>query len=132
MLPVPGGRGNLHGPLWLGLAVGIVFALAGLSALLQVAAGANAQGELPETSPRWMRAAQYLLVAALLMGLAMIGSWIAFGAGERHFSGTLPVSGAANASIGRVMFGIGALIAWAAAIAFAVTGARKIFPRDTA
>ncbi|MFH1343254.1 MAG: hypothetical protein ABIL01_18910 [Pseudomonadota bacterium] len=131
MLPVPGGRGNLHGPLWLALAVGIVFALAGLSALLQAAADANAQGELPEKSPRWMRAAQYLIAVLLLMGLATIGSWIAISPGERHISGTLPMSGAANAWIGRAVFGIGALITWAAALAFAVVGARKIFLRDT-
>ena len=130
-LPVPGGRNNLHGPMWLALAIGLVFALAGLSALLQVAAGANAQGEMPEKSPRWMRAAQYLMAATLLMCLAMVGSWIAFGAGDRQFSGTLPVSGAANAWIGRIVFGIGALITWGAAIAFAVVGARKIFPRNT-
>jgi hypothetical protein len=131
VLPVPGGRNNLNGPLWLSLAIGLVIALAGLSALLQAAGRANERGELPDTAPRWMRAAQYLIVAALLMCLAMVGSWIAFGAGDRQFSGTLPISSPdANAWIGRAVFGIGALIVWAAAIAAAVVGARMVFRRN--
>ena len=131
VLPIPGGPRNLHGPLWLVLAIGLAVTLAGLSALLQVAGGANDRGELPEHSPRWLRVVQYLIVVVLFLCFAAVGSWIAFGGGERHFSGTLMLFGAhVDEWIGRVAFGFGALITWAAAIAVAVIGARKLLGRN--
>ena len=132
VLPIPGGPRNLHGPLWLILVIGLAVTLAGFAALLQAAGHANDRGELPDSSPRWMRAVQYLIFVTLFLCFATVGVWIAFGAGERRFSGTLLVFGAnADEWIGRAAFGIGALITFAAAIAAAVTGARKIFRRNS-
>lgn len=131
VLPVPGGRDNLHGPLWLALAIGVAAALAGVSALIQVAGGANARAELPRTSPRWMHVAQYLIFISLFVCLAALGSWVAFGAGDRQFSGSLPLHGSANEWVGRTVFGIGAVIAWFGAAAAVVIGARKLLRRNT-
>lgn len=130
VLPVPGGPKNLHGPLWIVLCAGLAFFLGGAAVVLQVLGRANAQGELPAQAPFWMRAAQYLIGVAIFASLAAIGSWIAFGPGERSFSGSFgSFEGNVGAAIGRSAFGIGAIIAWLATIAFAVSGARKLFGR---
>ena len=127
VLPVPGGRSNLHGPLWIALLLGIAVFLAGVCALIQAIGRAKAGGDLPADAPQWMRVAQYLIGVALFAAFAMIGSWVAFGSGERAFSGSFMwFDGATNAAIGRTAFGIGAVITWLATIAFAVAGARKL------
>jgi hypothetical protein len=130
LLPVPGGPRNLHGPLWLLLLVGVAFFLAGVAALVQVVGRANASGDLPPDAPQWMRIVQYLIGVAIFGSFAMIGSWVAFGDGPRAFSGSfLFFDGATNASIGRIAFGIGAVITWLCTVAFAVSGARKLLRR---
>lgn len=127
LLPVPGGRDTLHGPLWLALLIGLVVFLAGVAALLQSIGRANASGDLPADAPVWMRATQYLIGVAMFAGFALIGSWVALAGDPRYFSGGAPVLGSLNISIARVAFGFGALICWLAAIAYAVAGARKLF-----
>jgi hypothetical protein len=127
ILPVPGGPKNLHAPLWIVMCAGLVFFLAGAAIILQVMGGANAQGELPAQTPLWIRVVQYLTGVAIFASFAMIGSWIAFGPGERAFSGSMgPVEGNVGATIGRTAFGIGAIIVWLGTIAFAIAGARKL------
>jgi hypothetical protein len=43
---VPGGRSNLHGPLWIALLIGIAVFFAGIRALMQDIDRANAGGGL--------------------------------------------------------------------------------------
>lgn len=130
LLPVPGGPRNLHGPLWVILLVGLVFLLAGVAMFIQAAGRASATGDLPSDAPPWMSIVQYLLGVAVFWSFAMIGSWVAFGDGSRTFSGSfLFFDGATNASIGRIAFGIGAIIAWLCTLAYAVSGARKLLRR---
>jgi hypothetical protein len=46
--------------------------------------------------------------------LASIASWVAFGAGSRHFRGSGPfIAGPVNEMLGRAVFGIGAVLMWA-------------------
>jgi hypothetical protein len=111
LLPISGG----DTPPWVVLCAGLVFFLGGASVILQEVGGANRQGELPTQAPFWMRAAQYLIGVATFASFAAIGSWVALGAGE-----TL-------STIARTAFGIGAIILWLAAVAFAASGARKLF-----
>jgi hypothetical protein len=126
VLPVPGGPKNLHAPLWIVLAAGLVFLLGGIAVALQDAAGANPEtGELPKDAPHWLRLAQYLIGVTIFACFAAIGSWIAFGPGERAFGGTIPV----GATGGRIAFGIGAVIVWLCLIGYAVSGARKLMKR---
>lgn len=130
VLPVPGGPNNLHGPLWIVLCAGFAFFLGGAAIILQVMGRANAQGELPAQAPFWMRAAQYLIGVGIFASFAAVGSWIAFGPGERAFSGSFGfLEGNVGAAIGRIAFGIGAIIVWLATIAFAISGARKLLGR---
>jgi hypothetical protein len=127
VLPVPGGPRNLHAPHWIVLLVGLVFFLAGAGALVQGLGRANATGDLPTAAPAWMRATQYLIGVALFAAFAMLGSWVAIGGDARHFSGGIPsLGGALNVSIARIVFGLGAIVCWLAAIGFAVSGARKL------
>lgn len=130
ILPIPGGPANVNGPLWLVFCAGLTFLLAGVAVILQALGRADDQGEFPADAPRWLRVAQYLIGVVIFASFGAIGSWIAFGSGERVFSGSfLFFSPAANAQIGRITFGIGAVIVWLCTIAFVVAGARKFFGR---
>jgi hypothetical protein len=127
---VPGGKRNLHGPLWIVFCAGLAFFLGGVAVLIQVLGRANANGELPAAAPTWLPIAQYLVGVVIFAAFAMIGSWIAFGPGARTFSGSfLFFDATTNAAIGRTAFGIGAILTWLATIAFAVSGARKLRAR---
>ncbi len=127
---VPAGKSNPNDSLWIGVVAGLIFFLGGLAVMMQDIAGANEQGELPAAAPRWMRVAQALIGVVLFASFALIGTYVALRGDERGFSGGIPFIGhAANVSIARVVFGIGALICWLAA-AFAAMRLRKTFSRD--
>lgn len=132
ILPLPGGPKSLHGPLWLLTCAGLVFGLAGVAVLIRAFAGANdAHGELPDGAPRWLRLFYAMLGPVIVASLAMIGSWIAFGAGEREITVSAPfISGPANEWIGRAAFGIGAVVTWMMALLMTRSVLRKIFRRD--
>lgn len=130
LLPVPGGHSALHAPLWVVLCAGLAFVLAGVAIMLQAFGRANPEGELPAQAPRWMRIGQYLIVFGILVCFGTIGSWIAFVPGQREFSGSFALAGMqVNASVGRVAFGMGAILVWVCAIAIAISGARKLCSR---
>jgi len=132
LLPVPGGPSNLHGPHWLLLCAGVAFFLAGVAIAIQTAGHANVTtGDLPAGAPRWMGVAQYLISLTIFVCFGLIASWVAFGPGERHFSGTFEFAGpAANAAVGRAAFGVGAVIIWLCTAAVAAFGFRNFFDRD--
>jgi len=131
VLPIPGGTGNLHAPLWTVLCAGLVFLLGGAAVVLQALGGANDRGEFPTDAPSWLHVAQYLIGLAILASLGAIGSWIAFGPGERAFSGSFFFFSEDNhAAIGRIAFGIGAIIVWLCILAFAVAGAARLCARS--
>lgn len=92
-------QADINGPPWLGFVAGGVFFLAGVTILV---------GRLPPL-------ASSALTVVLLAGFAAIGNWIAFGAGERHCTGSiaLPFLGSAGDFSGlgcRIPFGLGALV----------------------
>jgi hypothetical protein len=126
MAPVPGGRANLHGPLWIALLLGLIGLLAGAAMVIQPAGGADVSGELPPGAPRPLRAAQYFLGTVLFALFAAVGAWVALAGDARQFSGGLPWLGVFNVALARLMFGFGALICAAAAVAYAVTGVRRL------
>lgn len=90
---------DINGPPWLGFVAGGVFFAAGLAVI---------------AGPR-RPLANGLLAILALAGLAAMGNWIAFGAGERACSGSLSLawtwSGSELSGLGcRIPFGLGALI----------------------
>jgi hypothetical protein len=95
----PLGREDINGPPWLGFVAGAVFSSAGLAMI------AGPQSPLVGG----------LFGVLSLAGLAAIGNWIAFGAGERACAGSISLPGLwTGADLSglacRIPFGFGALI----------------------
>jgi hypothetical protein len=134
IVPPPGGTKALHAPLWVVFCAGLAFFLGGGALLLHVASGAKpTDDDFPAGAPRWMRVVRYLAMVAIFVSFAAIGSWVAFGPGERAFTVSVPFgSGPAGDIVGRIAFGIGAIITWLCTIAVVVVGARKLRGRERA
>jgi hypothetical protein len=127
VLPPPGGPRNIQGPLWLSVAAGLAFFLAGAAIVLQLWGNADERGELPPAAPNWMRFAQLSITVAIFVALSVLGSWVAFGPGARRFGGTFMFfSPYINEVIGRSLFGFGAVLCWLCTLLFAVAGFRRI------
>ena len=132
IVPPPGGTKALHAPLWVVFCAGLTFLLGGGALLLHLMSGAKpTDDDFPAGAPQWMRVVRYLAMVAIFVSFAAIGSWVAFGPGDRAFTVSVPFgSGPASEIVGRVAFGIGAIITWLCTIVVAVIGARKLFPRE--
>jgi hypothetical protein len=130
LLPIPGGSGNLHAPLWLVFCIGLVFVLAAGTLFIQGLGHANAAAELPAAAPQWMRIVQFLVALAIFVLFGLIATWVAFGPGEREFSGSVPIGGPAGDLAGRIVFGFGAVITWLGTLAVGVYGFRKFMRRS--
>lgn len=108
------------------------FFLAGVAIAIQTLCPSNAIGELPADAPRWLRLVQYLIAVAIFCCFGAIASWIAFGPGERQFSGTIMTGNATiDAAIGRTAFGVGAVIIWLCTAAVIASGIRRVFDQGT-
>ena len=99
---LPATPGTLEAPRWVAGVAGVLF-MAGALLPLNAACGL----------PRWLNQLAGLTVA---LGLAVLFNWVAFFPGERHFSTTFSVPGVQVSSgggqiLGRIMFGLGALLA---------------------
>lgn len=134
LLPLPGGPGNLHAPLWTVFCAGLVFLLPGILVLMHGAGWTGSNGEFPPDAPRWLHVMQYLIGVAIFVCFGIIASWIAFAPGPRSFSGSFSfgftgIEGPVTALAGRIAFGIGAILIWLCTIAVAVSGARKLLRR---
>jgi hypothetical protein len=122
------GPGKLHGPNWIALAVGVVFAAAGVNALMRGWLGLpDNEPNLPVDTPRALIAVQWFTAVAMTAALASIGTWVAFGAGTHNFSMSLPLPYSWSEVIGRAVFGFGAALTWLMAAVFATVGCKKIF-----
>lgn len=102
-------RADIQGPPWLAVVAGGIFAAAGAALLVG----------------RRQRTLRDALGLAVIVGLAAIGNWIAFGAGERFCQGSLPLSlasvdGVLSGWQCRLPFGFGALVTDAIALYFAI------------
>jgi hypothetical protein len=130
---IPGGKAA-GSERWVGLIVGLAFACGGIAVTLQTATGATPGGagaSEPPGTPKWVRPTLTLLSLAIVASLAAIASWVAFGPGTRAFSGPIPfLPGWLNESLGRAVFGFGAILAWIMLIVMAVTEMRRSRARN--
>jgi hypothetical protein len=112
-------------PSWLGLVLGGIFLLGGSAVVIKamIAPRDLQANELPATVPRWLRSI-YQIIALTIVGLLGIAaSWVAFGPGERHFTGSGSFLGETG---GRVLFGIGAVLIWVAFVAMLTAVLRRL------
>ena len=134
VLPPPG-RKNPQAPLWIVLCAGLGFLLAGIAAVSRALVGSanDYVGDLPPSAPRWLRIMHYFMGLMMVGTLAAIGTWVAFGSGSRAFNVSAPlfeIRGGGE-TIGRVVFGIGAVITWLFFAVLAIRGARKLLGRSS-
>jgi len=127
---IPGGDASLEAPRWVVAAAGLSFVLAGAAIIVgyAVAGGAAPDGDLPPGTPRWLRVTQSLLGLGIIVSLAAVGTWVAFGPGPRAFGVTLPFvgRGPGDERVGRVAFGIGAVLMWIFLVVFVVVSVQRI------
>ncbi|HEY1613212.1 MAG TPA: hypothetical protein VGF97_05895 [Rhizomicrobium sp.] len=122
-------RAPQDAPGWFGILFGVAFLFAGIMALLRSFGGCDAAGNLLETAPRLVKACNDGFGLLIVIALATMFSWVAFGPGVRHFTVSAGwfsgPAGAVGDGIGRVMFGLGALLGWGMAGAMALYIARR-------
>jgi len=95
---------DVHAPLWVIAAAGLVFFLAGMMIIFQGIAGPGAEQIMLY---KWL---QYFLVLGILASFAAIFIWVGLGTGEREFEssvsiGPLAIIGQGSEFIGRCLFG---------------------------
>jgi hypothetical protein len=110
---------------WLGVVFGIAFLFAGISAIIQAVAarGYPTTAELPASTPTWLRLLHTLLGLGIIISLGAMFTWIAIGPGKREFTGSGAIFGE---TVGRIAFGIGAMLFWIALGVFVFTKLRRL------
>lgn len=143
LLPVLAGLGVLptrraastDTPGWIAVSIGLAFFFAGVVLLSDaVAGGTGPDGQLRDDAPPWIKRFQSVMGLAIAVTLATIMSWVAFGPGERHFSMSisLPFIAAGRAgsdTLGRWVFGFGAMLTWIVIVGTLFSAARKALAR---
>jgi hypothetical protein len=127
-LPMP----EINGPNFLGYCVGAAFLFAGLTCIVRARAGMTDQeSDVPDNAPVWLKLSYRAFGIGVAGALAIIGTWIAIGSGPRAFSLSAPLVEMRTTGeiVGRVVFGLGAVIVWIYAIALTVATVRKLFER---
>jgi hypothetical protein len=111
-------------PAWLGAVTGLVFFAGGSCVLLKAIYGAldSNQGGPPPAAPAPVRLFYNILSIGIVVGLGTLFSWVAFGPGERHFSGSGAFLGPVG---GRAMFGLGAILTFLALIWSAIRWSKR-------
>jgi len=99
---IPYDPAKIHAPGWIIVICGSMFVAGGV-AMLRTTTGRGASS-------------QPFLGVAILICLTIVAHWVAFGAGERHFTRTTSIndvefaSGPVDEHAGRIVFGAGAVI----------------------
>ena len=128
LLPMP----EANGPGFIVFAAGAAFLFAGLVCFVRARTGmTDAQTEVPDSAPAWIKLSYRMLAIGIFGAFATIGTWIAIGSGPRVFtvSSSFGAMQTSDDTLGRTIFGLGAVIVWIAVIALTVGTVRKLFDR---
>jgi hypothetical protein len=122
---------SIHAPRWVLGVCGGMFALTGLAIFYYAVVNALGRGPGSETDENAFPVVGWLLGLVISGGLAVVASWVAFGPGERTFTGSVGVGGIgaggpASESAGRWVFGIGAVMTGAFTLWGLVYGVRRL------
>jgi hypothetical protein len=92
---------------------------------------ADHDSNVPDNAPTWLKLSYRAFGIGVAGALAIIGTWIAIGSGPRAFNLSAPLVEMQTTGeiVGRVVFGLGAVITWIYVIALAVVTMRKLFER---
>ena len=126
VLPMP----EANGPAFVVFCAGAAFLFAGLTCMVRAKAGMDdRQTDMPDDAALWVKFVYRILGIGAAGALATIGTWIAIGSGPRAFtiSGLLGEMQTSGQTLGRVVFGLGAVIVWIYVIALTVGTVRKLF-----
>ena len=131
-LPAPG---ETSAPAAIVVAAGLAFLFAGLTCVVRAKAGmSDHDSDMPDSAPLWTKLSYRALGIGIAGALAIIGTWIAIGSGPRAFTIAAPFGEmrTAGETIGRTLFGLGAIIVWITMIALTIGTVRKFFGRSAA
>lgn len=125
---------SLHAPRWvLGLSGGVFALLGGLILYYAVRNTFLGGGRPPGSARGEFFVAGWLVGGFVVTAFAAVAAWIAFGPGERQFSGSLGLGGISlwgtrlsGESVGRAVFGIGAVLTGALAVWGWLHGIRRL------
>jgi hypothetical protein len=126
LLPMP----EANGPTFVVFCAGAAFLFAGLTCMVRAKAGmGDHQSDVPDDAALWIKLVYRVLGIGVTGALATIGTWIAIGSGPRAFtiSGSFGEMQTSGQTLGRVMFGLGAVIVWIYVIALTIGTVRKLF-----
>ena len=108
-----------HSADWLGWLICGMFMATGVILFLRgfLNRPDDTNADLSPTAPIVLRLVHDVFVLAIIGGLAIVLSWVAFGPGARHFSmsigGWSSMTSGTGDLIGRAAFGLGAILGWA-------------------
>ena len=113
-------------PAWIGFVCGLAFFLGGSAVLIQTLfrAKGNSTTNPLSGAPPWLAIVYKMLCLAIVLALGTVATWVAFGPGERSFTGTGAFLGE---KAGRTAFGIGAVLIWSVVAAGAFAKLNQLF-----
>ena len=130
LLPMP----EANGPTFVVFCAGAAFLFAGLTCMVRAKAGMQRprRPTCRTDAALWLKLAYRVLGIGVAGALATIGTWIAIGSGPRAFtmSGPFGEMQTSGQTLGRTVFGLGAVIVWIYVIALTVGTVRKLFNRS--
>lgn len=125
---------KIHAPRWVIGVCGGMFALTGVGVFYYGVInglGRGSRGTREQTGDGFSVVA-WLVGLVISGGMALVAGWIAFGPGERDFSGSVGIGGVrvggsgGSETLGRWVFGIGAVLTGAFALWGLIYGLRRL------
>lgn len=128
---------TIHAPGWVLGVCGGIFGLLGAGILYYAVVNASGGGDAgaAERAEEEFSVVPWLLGLVVVGGMTAVASWIAFGPGERSFSGSVGIGGVSvggsggSETVGRWVFGVGAVLAGLFTLWGLVYGLRRLAAR---